>query len=160
MTPAGNNQTADRPEDCRLMDKRDKPNNGGTTMGRLTPDSTRKLEMFWDAVTAAQAEWNATRDELWPGLDYLTPQARTELGIPEFPQLEEIPDPPLPPEMDPAHPDFVKPFLLHRSQWPDAVRERVEADEKVIAEAEATIEQAHDAALHAWLTEADPEAEI
>jgi hypothetical protein len=128
-------------------------------MGRLTPDSSRKLGMFWDAVTAAQAEWNTTRDELWPGLDYLTPQARTELGIPEFPQLEEIPDPARPPEMDPSHRDFVKPFVLHRSQWTADVRERVGADEKVIFAEEAAIEQVHDAALQAWLSKGDPEAE-
>lgn len=124
-------------------------------MGRLTPESTRKLEMSWDAVTAAQAEWNATPDELRPGLDYLTPQARTELGIPEFRQLEEILDPPRLPGMDPSHPDFVKPSCLHRSQRPDAVRDRVEAEEKVIAEADATVEQVHDAALQAWLSEAE-----
>jgi hypothetical protein len=131
----------------------------GITMGILTPDSRQKLDIFWDAAKTAMTEWQATRDELWPGVDALTPEARTELGIPEFHELEEIPDQPRPPEMDLSHPDFVKPFVLHRSQWPDAVRERVEADEKAIAAAETTIEQAHDSPLQAWLNDADPEAE-
>jgi hypothetical protein len=117
-------------------------------------DYNRALDAFWSALDAAYQAWTGTRDEPWPGYEYLSPQQRAELGIPEPPPPQ--PDRPLPPHLDPASPGFQVPRCLHPSQYSPAVRARVDAQNAAIAEAEAAVATSLDAHFAAWDREAEP----
>jgi hypothetical protein len=49
------------------------------------PVYIRALNAFHSAVHADYQAWKDNRDEPWPGWDNMSPQQRTELGIPEPP---------------------------------------------------------------------------
>ena len=117
-------------------------------------DHNRALDAFWRALHAAYQARTGTRDEPWPGYEYLSPQQRAELGIPEPPPPQ--PDRPLPPHLDPASPGFQVPRCLHPSQYSPEVRARVDAQNAAIAEAEAAVATSLDTHFAAWDREAEP----
>lgn len=115
----------------------------------------RAVDAHWDAVHRAHQAWDQThRGEPWPGVFYMSPQIRAELGIPELPQPTDRE--PLPPHLDETSPDFQPPWCLHPSMLSEQARARVQAHKAAIAEAEATVTAALDADFAAWEPEAEP----
>ena len=115
----------------------------------------RAVDAHWDAVPRARQAWDQTRgSEPWPGVFYLSPQMRAELGIPDLPQPNDRE--PLPPHLDESSPDFQPPGCLHPSMLSEKARARVQAQKAAIADAESVITAALDADFAAWEPEAEP----